>query len=114
MSDQVFRLKVSCILYLLHFLFKGSMKGAFLLPGISHMTWGGHHYFLSWREPWHKFEDWDWFNGRNFCRDRCMDLVSFDTPGEYALFAAIMKKGEENANPRSEGVKPSSCSFQTM
>jgi len=59
---------------------------------ISHMTWGGHHYFLSWREPWHKFEDWDWFNGRNFCRDRCMDLVSFDTPGEYALFAAIMKK----------------------
>ena len=22
----------------------------------------------SWREPWHKFEDWDWFNARNFCR----------------------------------------------
>ena len=69
-------------------------------PGISHMTWGGHHYFLSWREPWHKFEDWDWFNGRNFCRDRCMDLVSFDTPGEYALFAAIMKKGEERSTVR--------------
>ena len=91
-----------------------NMKDVFPLPGISHMTWGGHHYFLSWREPWHKFEDWDWFNGRNFCRDRCMDLVSFDTPGEYALFAAIMKKGEENASPRSEGVKPSSLTFQTM
>lgn len=26
-----------------------------------------------------------------------MDLVSFDTPGEYALFAAIMKKGEEKS-----------------
>ena len=24
--------------------------------------------FRSWREPWHKFEDWDWFNARNFCR----------------------------------------------
>jgi len=58
---------------------------------ISHLTWGGHHYFLSWREPWHKFEDWDWFNGRNFCRDRCMDLVSFDTDEEYKLMAAIMK-----------------------
>ena len=23
---------------------------------------------ISWREPWHKFEDWDWFNARNFCR----------------------------------------------
>jgi len=58
---------------------------------ISHMTWNGHNYFLSWREPWHKFEDWDWFNGRNFCRDRCMDLVSFDTPGEFQLFSGIMR-----------------------
>ena len=38
-------------------------------------------------------QDWDWFNGRNFCRDRCMDLVSFDTPGEYLMFEEIMKKG---------------------
>jgi len=57
------------------------------------MTWNGHNYFLSWREPWHKFEDWDWFNGRNFCRDRCMDLVSFDTPGEFQLFSGIMRLG---------------------
>ena len=59
------------------------------------MQWGGHNYFLSWREPWHKFEDWDWFNGRNFCRDRCMDLISFDTPEEFKLFSAIMQKGEK-------------------
>ena len=38
-------------------------------------------------------QDWDWFNGRNFCRDRCMDLVSFDLPGEYAMFKEIMLKG---------------------
>lgn len=62
--------------------------------GISHMQWGGHNYFLSWREPWHKFEDWDWFNGRNFCRDRCMDLVSFETPGEFRLFSAIARQGQ--------------------
>ena len=29
-----------------------------------HETYGNHHYFLSWREPWNKFEDWDWFNAR--------------------------------------------------
>ena len=58
------------------------------------MKWENHNYFLSWREPWHKFEDWDWFNGRNFCRDRCMDLVSFDTPEEFRIFAAIMKQGK--------------------
>ena len=42
------------------------------------------------------FQDWDWFNGRNFCRDRCMDLVSFNTPGEYEMFEEIMKRGEKS------------------
>jgi len=55
-----------------------------------HEKFGDHHYFLSWREPWNKFEDWDWFNGRNFCRERCMDLVSFEDPEEYRHFAKIM------------------------
>ena len=73
------------------------LKKIFLcFSGVSHMVWNGHNYFLSWREPWHKFEDWDWFNGRNFCRDRCMDLVSFDTPGEFQLFAGIMRQGTES------------------
>jgi len=57
---------------------------------ISHGKLGNHHYFLSWREPWHKFEDWDWFNGRNFCRERCMDLVSFETPIEFKMFEEVM------------------------
>jgi len=57
-----------------------------------HEKYGKHHYFLSWREPWNKFEDWDWFNGRNFCRERCMDLVSFETSEEYRHFAKIMHK----------------------
>ena len=60
-----------------------------------HEKYGNHHYFLSWREPWNKFEDWDWFNGRNFCRERCMDLVSFETPDEYRHFAKIMFRGEK-------------------
>ena len=58
-----------------------------------HEKYGKHHYFLSWREPWNKFEDWDWFNGRNFCRERCMDLVSFETSEEYRHFARIMHQG---------------------
>ena len=66
------------------------------------MQWGGHNYFLSWREPWHKFEDWDWVNGRNFCRDRCMDLVSFDTPEEHKLFAAIARQGQQSFSEFSQ------------
>merc|ERR1711899_340903 len=56
----------------------------------SHGKLGNHHYFLSWREPWNKFEDWDWFNGRNFCRERCMDLVSFEEPIEFKMFEEVM------------------------
>jgi hypothetical protein len=58
----------------------------------SHFQENGHHYFLSWRSTWHKYEDWDWFNGRNFCREHCMDLVSFDTPGEFELIKKIMAR----------------------
>jgi len=75
---------------------------------ISHMKWENHNYFLSWREPWHKFEDWDWFNGRNFCRDRCMDLVSFDTPEEFRIFAAIMKQD----NVSSVWTSGRKCNFK--
>merc|ERR1711962_1045433 len=57
-----------------------------------HEKYGNHHYFLSWRESWNKFEDWGWFNGRNFCRERCMDLVSFEDPEEYRHFAKIIFK----------------------
>jgi len=74
----------------------------------SHMKVGNHNYFLSWREPWHKFEDWDWFNGRNFCRDRCMDLVSFDTAGEYKMFEEIMRKD----NISSIWTSGRKCNFQ--
>ena len=37
-------------------------------PRSFHEKYNGHHYFLSWRESWTKFEDWDWFNARNYCR----------------------------------------------
>lgn len=57
-----------------------------------HEKYGGHHYFLSWRESWTKFEDWDWFNARNYCRERCMDLVSFESPEEYRHFALMLHR----------------------
>jgi len=74
----------------------------------THMKVGNHNYFLSWREPWHKFEDWDWFNGRNFCRDQCMDLVSFDTPGEFKMFEEIMDRD----NVTSIYTSGRKCNFQ--
>jgi len=73
-----------------------------------HEKYGKHHYFLSWREPWNKFENWDWFNARNFCRERCMDLVSFEDPEEYRHFAKIMFKD----NITSIYTSGRKCNFQ--
>lgn len=46
---------------------------------------GGHNYFFSWLDNDSSVRNakWDWFNARNYCRKRCMDLVSFETAQEY-------------------------------
>jgi hypothetical protein len=46
---------------------------------------GGHAYWFSWQDndPSVRNAKWDWFNARNYCRKRCMDLVSFESRQEY-------------------------------
>lgn len=53
--------------------------------------YGNHNYWLSWRsdDPSLSGANWDWFNARNYCRKRCMDLVSFETRDEYEYFKNI-------------------------
>merc|ERR1711963_1333831 len=45
----------------------------------------GHLYWFSWQDNDNSVRNakWDWFNARNYCRKRCMDLVSFETREEY-------------------------------
>ena len=45
----------------------------------------GHLYWFSWQDNDGSVANakWDWFNARNYCRKRCMDLVSFETKEEY-------------------------------
>jgi len=47
--------------------------------------YGNHNYLFSWQsnDPRVRSANWDWFNARNYCRKRCMDLVSFETADEY-------------------------------
>jgi len=48
---------------------------------------GGKNYYFSWMDnarPEVRNTKWDWFNARNYCRKRCMDLVSFETEAEYS------------------------------
>jgi len=55
----------------------------------------GHLYWFSWQDNDNSVKNakWDWFNARNYCRKRCMDLVSFESREEYDWI-----KGFVNAN----------------
>jgi len=46
---------------------------------------GRHLYYFSWLDTDSRVSNtkWSWFNARNYCRKRCMDLVSFETKNEY-------------------------------
>merc|ERR1719297_626220 len=48
---------------------------------------GNHYYYFSWLDSDFQLSrgSWSWFNARNYCRKRCMDLVSFETPQELEL-----------------------------
>ena len=53
---------------------------------------GNHYYYFSWLDTDFKLQrgHWSWFNARNYCRKRCMDLVSFETPQEWDWVKGFM------------------------
>ncbi|KAK0180486.1 hypothetical protein PV327_006123 [Microctonus hyperodae] len=47
-----------------------------------HERFNGKGYYYSWADPRTAGQEIDWLSGRNFCRERCMDLVSLETYAE--------------------------------
>jgi len=56
------------------------------------VRFGNHLYWVSWQSNDHRLKtaNWDWFNARNYCRKRCMDLVSIETQREYDFIKGLM------------------------
>jgi len=50
------------------------------------LSYGGHNYFYSGDIVPFKKIKYDWLDGRNFCREYCMDLVSLETQEENDYF----------------------------
>ena len=66
-----------------------------LSPGVSKagvQRFGNHYYYFSWLDSDFQLSrgSWSWFNARNYCRKRCMDLVSFETPQEWDWVRGFM------------------------
>jgi len=60
-----------------------------------HKMIGNKSYWMSWEsdESVLKNARWNWFTARNYCRKRCMDLVSFESKGEQTAVGQAMKAG---------------------
>merc|ERR1711863_46566 len=53
----------------------------------------GKTYWFSWQsdEEVLRKAKWNWFTARNYCRKRCMDLVSFEKPNEWEFITTLMR-----------------------
>ncbi|XP_067013814.2 uncharacterized protein [Anabrus simplex] len=60
-----------------------------------HERWNGKGYFFSWRDPQTAGQDEDWLGARNFCRQRCMDLVSLETQPENEYIKRKIVEGQQ-------------------
>ncbi|GBP38038.1 hypothetical protein EVAR_95163_1 [Eumeta japonica] len=54
----------------------------------------GHHYFFSGHVPALANRKVDWLDGRNICREYCMDLVSMETQEENNLIFKLIQQND--------------------
>ena len=75
--------------------------------GQKHFFHRGHSYLFSWRA---NAQPETWFHARNYCRDRCMDLVSMETGEENELMKNIVQEGQNTPQntTRASGRAPRS------
>lgn len=57
----------------------------------SHFRLGSSSYYVSWLEKDTRNLFLNWLDARNWCRDRCMDLISMETADEINTVKLLMK-----------------------
>jgi hypothetical protein len=60
-----------------------------------HASFNGQNYWFSWEsdETALKNARWNWFTARNYCRKRCMDLISIESKQEQDFLGGHMRSG---------------------
>jgi hypothetical protein len=59
-----------------------------------HSKLGSSSYFFSWLEPETKNLTLNWLDARNYCRDRCMDLISLELTQEILMLKKYIQFGK--------------------
>lgn len=65
-----------------------------LFAGPKEFFYRGHNYFYSGHVPALANRKVDWLDGRNICREYCMDLVSMETQEENNLIFKLIQQSE--------------------
>uniref|UniRef100_A0A1B0DML3 Uncharacterized protein n=1 Tax=Phlebotomus papatasi TaxID=29031 RepID=A0A1B0DML3_PHLPP len=61
---------------------------------IRQFNYKGHNYFFSGHVPALENKKYDWLDGRNLCREYCMDLVSMETQEENNLIFRLIQTND--------------------
>lgn len=62
--------------------------------GPKQFSFRGHNYFYSAHVPAFAEKKMDWLDGRNLCREYCMDLVSIETQEENNMIFRLIEQSE--------------------
>ncbi|XP_051157453.1 uncharacterized protein LOC127279256 [Leptopilina boulardi] len=73
-----------------------------------HARYNSKGYYFSWADPRTQGQESDWLTARNFCRERCMDLVSLETSNENEF----IKKHIVNNNVKYIWTSGRLCDFK--
>lgn len=65
-----------------------------LFIGPKEFSYRGHNYFYTGHVPALANRKFDWLDGRNICREYCMDLVSMETQEENNLIFKLIQQGK--------------------
>lgn len=65
-----------------------------MITGPKEFFYRGRNYFFSGHVPALRGKKFDWLDGRNLCREYCMDLVSMETQEENNLIFKLIQESE--------------------
>lgn len=75
--------------------------------GRVHDRFGDHGYFFSWEDPSTSNLELNWIEAREFCRARCMDVVSIESRRENEF----IKQRIVNGNQKYAWTSGRKCNF---
>jgi hypothetical protein len=73
---------------------KPQISSLFFLTGPKEFSYRNRHYFYSDHVPALTGKKYDWLDGRNVCREYCMDLVSLETQEENNLIFRLIQQND--------------------